>query len=444
MFLDRLVGRLATDALADCGHQHLGRGEERQIALQLRIHYSRERTEVTEHGEEGLEQTIERITGIGERDPAHHRARHITLVPLIARKFADHRPIAAQDHREPVHTLTRAGVHLVGHRRGADLTRLEPLGHQLVTGHQPDRRGDIRRCRRDLGQGGQDIPVERTRIDLTGRGEHGRTSQVIGDPLFELGQLGLVAAQQIQHVLARADRALDAAQRIALDEFVHALIGDEQLVSGGREALAQGRDLRRDIVRAPGHGQLGVLPRQPRQRNQRRHHAVAHQAQRRQDLELLDVLGQVARGHALVDMLEPGEVVELLDAGLHVMLGDPLAVGDRAQVDAIDHALIGGDHRIRVIPAEVDTEVTLRREDRDPQSPLGGDLLLRRPDATHLLGGIAGGEDVGDHWKRPPSGTSYLISPLIARSAMSWRQNAFSRWKAFSAAYTMLRAKPRV
>ena len=44
-------------------------------------------------------------------------------------------------------------------------------------------------------------------------------------------------------------------------------------------------------------------------------------ARRVADLELLDVLGQVARRHALVDVLVAGEGGELLDAGLDVVAG---------------------------------------------------------------------------------------------------------------------------
>ncbi len=58
--------------------------------------------------------------------------QHVALVPLVARQLAGHRGIAAQDDHEAVDTLAGAGVHLVRHRRGADLARLEALGHQLV------------------------------------------------------------------------------------------------------------------------------------------------------------------------------------------------------------------------------------------------------------------------------------------------------------------------
>ncbi len=55
------------------------------------------------------------------------------------------------------------------------------------------------------------------------------------------------------------------------------------------------------------------------------------------NLHLLDVLGQVATGHALVDVLVARERVELLDAGLHIVAGDAFALGDGVEVDLVDH-----------------------------------------------------------------------------------------------------------
>ena len=56
--------------------------------------------------------------------------------------------------------------------------------------------------------------------------------------------------------------------------------------------------------------------------------AVPHDLQRLAYLELLDVLGQVTRRHALVDVLATGERRELVDARLHVVTGDLLPPGD--------------------------------------------------------------------------------------------------------------------
>ena len=64
--------------------------------------------------------------------------------------------------------------------------------------------------------------------------------------------------------------------------------------------------------------------------------AIADQLERGADLQLLDVLGEVARRHALVDVLGARQRGELLDAGLDVVAGDLLALGDRGEVDLVD------------------------------------------------------------------------------------------------------------
>ena len=71
-----------------------------------------------------------------------------------------------------------------------------------------------------------------------------------------------------------------------------------------------------------------------------------HQLERGADLQLLDVLGEVARGHRLVDVLVPGQRGELLDARLHVVPGDPLAGRDAGQVDLVQHRLVVLDHAV--------------------------------------------------------------------------------------------------
>ena len=92
--LDGLVGLLATDAVAHRRHQHLGGGEERQVAVELALDHRRVGAEVVEHGEEGLEQPVDGEEGVGQRDPPHDRAAHVALVPLVAGERPDHGEVA--------------------------------------------------------------------------------------------------------------------------------------------------------------------------------------------------------------------------------------------------------------------------------------------------------------------------------------------------------------
>ena len=139
------------------------------------------------------------------------------------------------------------------------------------------------------------------------------------------------------------DRALDPAQRVAAPQVLQPRVRDEQLVGGRREPLAQRGGLRGDVVAAPGHHQLGVLGRAAGQPGEQRDGPVADVLQRQPDLQLLDVLGEVAAGHPLVHVLVPGQRAELLDARLDVVAGDPLAGRDGGEVDLLDDALVVRD-----------------------------------------------------------------------------------------------------
>ena len=99
VLLDRLVGGLAADAGPDRGHEHLGGGEERQVAVQLALDDRREGAELVEHGQERLEQPVGGEERVGQRHPADDRAGDVALVPLVAGELADHRGVAAQHAR---------------------------------------------------------------------------------------------------------------------------------------------------------------------------------------------------------------------------------------------------------------------------------------------------------------------------------------------------------
>jgi hypothetical protein len=125
---------------------------------------------------------------------------------------------------------------------------------------------------------------------------------------------------------------------------------------------------------------------------ERRHDAVAHQRERRTDLHLLDVLGEIARRHSLVDLLVPRQVGELVDARLDVVLGDPVTGRDRLEVDLFDDRLVGRDD----LGGHGDARSVLGFEHGDPQLAFEDHLLGRRPDAAHRLAGVARAEHVGD------------------------------------------------
>ncbi len=382
MFLDGFVGLFTAHALADCCHEDLRRREEREVPVELGIDDGRERAEILQHGQEGREHAVEREERIRKRDATHDGAADVALVPLVTGQLSDHGDVAAEDHGEPVHALAGAGVHLVRHGRRSDLAFLEAFGDELVSGHEPDGRRDVAGCCSDLREGCDDVEIEAARIDLTGGGQDRAKAKFVGDALLEFRQL-LCAADEIKHVLGGAHRPLDPARRIAGDELLEALESDEQFVRGGGEPLPERGDLGGDVVGTSRHRGVRVLPRQSSELGEGRDDSSADDSQRIEDLELLDVLCEVTRRHALVDVLVPGERIELLDARLHVMPGDPLAIRDGFQIHLVDDRLVGRDHFVGVRSPEIHAKVPLSTQDGEPQLSFGNDLRLRRPDSAH-------------------------------------------------------------
>ncbi len=93
-----------------------------------------------------------------------------------------------------------------------------------------------------------------------------------------------------------------------------------------------------------------------------------------------------------MDVLVPGEGVELLDPGLHIVPGDLLALGDRGQVDLVEHPLVVGEGGV----GHLDAEVLLGPQHGEPELTLQLHLLLGGPEDGQLGGGVAAGQDVGD------------------------------------------------
>ena len=87
-------------------------------------------------------------------------------------------------------------------------------------------------------------------------------------------------------------------------------------------------------------------------------------------LHLLYVLGQIARSHAEVNGLVPRERIKFLDARLDVVLGHPLAPGDRRQIHIARPRLVVSDGRV----GDVESGCGLSPHHRDPQPPLRDDL----------------------------------------------------------------------
>ena len=272
----------------------------------------------------------------------------------------------AEDGEEPADALAAAAVHLVGHGRRADLAGTEALGGQLLARHQPD--GEWR------GRPGRRPPAP-ARVTTSRSSERGYTWPTLvstaSNPRCSAmrrssrSRRSASPSSRSSMVLLGADRALDPPQRVAGEQVVDPVQRLEELLAGVGEALAEGGGLRRDVVGAAGHHQVGVLGGPLGQTGEGGEHPAPHQHQRPAHLELLDVLGEVAGGHPLVDLLVAGEGRELVDAGLHVVTCDTFPGLDRLQVDLVDHLPV----RLDGLVGHRDAEIALGLAGRPATAP---------------------------------------------------------------------------
>ena len=240
-------------------------------------------------------------------------------------------------------------------------------------------------------QGGDDVEIERARVNLADCEEGALEAEVGDDAGLELGDLGGVA-EKSELVELGADRALQAAHGVAGGELVDAGVGDEQLLAGHGEAFAEGGGLGGHVVGAAGEHEAAKLLGATGELAEGGGGLEADDGEGAGDLELLDVFGKVARGQAEVDALVAGEGVEGLDAGLDVVEGDALSGVDVGEVDLLFNLLVGGDG----LGGDGEAEVALGLHDGDPVIALDRDAAGGGPDVLDEGRGVAFGEDVGN------------------------------------------------
>jgi len=93
-------------------------------------------------------------------------------------------------------------------------------------------------------------------------------AEVLQHARLELVDLARIATEQGKLVELRADRALQAAHRIAPEELLDPCVRQQQFLAEHREALAERGRLRGHVVRAPGDHQVAVRLRLPSKREQ--------------------------------------------------------------------------------------------------------------------------------------------------------------------------------
>ncbi len=392
MLLDGLVRGLAPGAGFDGLHEHGGGEQEGQVAQQLALDDGVEDFHLIQNGEQGLQQAVHGEEGIRQHDAADDGAGDIALVPLVAGEAGGHGEVAFEDDVEAVHALAGAVVHFVRHGGAADLAFGETLAGQLVPGHEAQGAGEAGGAGGELAEGGDDLEIQAARIDLAGGVERGGDAEVAEDAGFEFAGLGGVAIKKGDLVEPGADGAFEAARRVGADEVLQGLHAEEQLLPKHGPAAAEGGDLGGDVVRARGEGDVPRLDGAAGEGGEGGEAFFPHFQQGAEDLELLDIFGEVAAGHAFVDVLVPGQLAEFLDARLHIVAGDALALHDGGEKDLVLHGLVSLDDAFR----HGDAELALAFEHGDPVVALQADLALGGPEGAHGGGGVAFGEDIGD------------------------------------------------
>ena len=245
-----------------------------------------------------------------------------------------HRPLrrTAQDHREPVDPLAGTGVHLVRHRREPTWPSLKPS----VTSSFPaiSRIVVATYGRQPAAPAPDHLVVERPRVDLPDAGELRLNPRWRGD-VFSSSPAFRVAAEQVEHVLRGAHRALDAAQRVPLDQLLDRAFAPAIRPRRKRTACRAWSPARRRCANARQHqrrvvGGLLAEPYSGCDRTSRTSSRPAGSATARRS--------RSGRGSSCpCGCVRPGERAELLDPGLHVVPGHPLAGGDRFQINLIHH-----------------------------------------------------------------------------------------------------------
>ena len=158
-------------------------------------------------------------------------------VPGVALELDD-------EPREARHPLGAHRIAFVGHRARAYLLALERLQHLTFMLQQPHVRRELGRRGRDAGQRRQHLGVLLARVGLAGDREHPREAHAAGDATVELGDLLLVAVEQVEEARLRSGGPLDAPELQRLQAVEHFLRVEEEVLHPQRDAFAHGGQLR--------------------------------------------------------------------------------------------------------------------------------------------------------------------------------------------------------
>lgn len=400
VFFDDFVGGLASDAAFDGGHHDGGAEEEGEVVLIFSLDDGGVGIHLIEDGDHGLEQSVDCEEGVGEHDAADDGAGDVAFVPLVSGEGGGHGEVAAEDGFESVDALAGAAVHFVRHGGGADLAFGEAFGGEFVPGHEAESLGEAGGGGGDAVERGDNLEVEAAGVDLADVGEDAGDAEVGGDAVFEVDDFVGVAFEEAELVELGADGAFEPADGVGVEELLELVGGEEHFFAEHGEAFAEGGDLGGDVVGTGGDDEVAVLVGTFCEAVEDGGGFHPDDLEGAVDLELLDILGEVAAGHAFVNVFVAGEFAKLFDASFHIVAGDALTFVDGGEIDFGDDSFIIGDGFFR----NGEAKISLGFHDGDPEFAFEADFSFGRPDVAHGGGGVAFGEDVGDHFGKGSRG----------------------------------------
>ncbi len=166
----------------------------------------------------------------------------------------------------------------------------------------------------------------------------------MGDYTFlQLSDYIRIAIKQGELIHLSADRPFQSTHRIRSDHVIEHPVSRKQLFAKHRDPLSERGRLGGNIVRPRRKHDSIPLLRPLTHPAQGRHGFFPDHQKPAENLELLDILGQIPGSQALVDFLMTREVVELLDPSFYIVPRDPLPIHDGLHIHTILRRFIGSD-----------------------------------------------------------------------------------------------------
>src|SRR3989449_1830574 len=235
------------------------------------------------------------------------------------------------------------------------------------------------------------LPISRVR--LARHRKHLREPHLARDAQVELTDFVMRAVEQIQKARLGAGRSLHAAELEGVEPVQQLVRVEQELLHPQRDALPDGRELRRLEVGVCEAGQVAVATRQLREGDDDCRNPSQQQLQPLAHQEEVGVVGDVRAGLAEVNerTRRRGLLTEMMDVRHHVMPQPLLMLGRAVEIGVVEVAAQLGQRAI----GDVETELLLGLQQREPEPPPQPDPPALAPQRLHRRGGVARAERRG-------------------------------------------------